>query len=174
MDVSFEFIAPDGAILGEADVTGSGERLVPLLNELEPHYGRLIIFDPAQDDETHVTDDLEAMMRELCLRLAPQIASGASVEYQLAAHPEVVRFTARGDRTGIDGDSTSELWCEARPLAQALVAAGERYAALKEAQIGEDAASYLRSLLDKARAGVAWGNGGACSAPRLGDGGGSA
>ena len=154
MDVVIEFIAPDGLIWSEEDLAEAGDGLGALLGTLSPLYGRLVISDPSQDEETSITDDLEAMIRELCLRSVAEIVAGEEVVYDLATHPETVRFVPHGDRVAIEGDATPELWCNARALAESFVKAGERYVALKAHQFGTEKADNLEPYLRQAQAAI--------------------
>lgn len=152
MNVAFEFIAPDGTIWTEQDLSAAGDKLPDVLTDLMPHYGRLVIEDPAQDDETSISDDLATMMIELCVRSAGYIAAGRDVTYTLAAHSEEVSFAAHDGRVAIEGDATDELWCDAKALAKAMLDAGARFIALKTQQNGAEATLQMTQYLERARA----------------------
>lgn len=154
MQITFELVAPAGTTWSEDDLAGLGDALPATLAGLMPLYGRLILLDEDQDEETTISDDFDTLMRELCLRSVPMLAQHKDMTYMVAAYSEEVRFVFDGDSVHIEGDATPELYTNADALAPALLAAGERYVALKTRQLGADGIGSLGSYLDEARSAI--------------------
>ena len=130
MQASFAIIGADGETLGEEELASRFDELRERLTAQEEPEGTLVLYnDGGSYRVTAFRDDLEALMRGVCVRAIPDLAAGKEVVAEMAAYDESAAFKPEGDEIVVSGDQIDGDRCPARPLLEALVGCGERYLA---------------------------------------------
>jgi len=139
VEVTFSIRDPEGKWLEEEDIQARFAELRPALQSLDEAEGRLSIYN---DDTTYAIttfkDELGVLVSTVCLDAVGDLAAGKAVRVSMVSHPQRIDFDVEGDQIVIHGDGIDGDRCPARPLLKALVACGERYAALLKKLHGGD------------------------------------
>ena len=131
MEATFEIIAADGARIDEDELEFLLEHLRPSIGSIDEREGMLILYNSGGSFRvTAFRDSISPLIRAVCIDAVPDLAAGKDVEIQMAAYNERAWFKIEGDAIVVTGDAIEEDRCPARPLLEALVGCGERFAAL--------------------------------------------
>lgn len=144
MEVTFDVLTNDDAILSESDLAQGSPDLRKLLDNLDQLEGLLTIDNPDAQDLVVFRDVLSLLISYFCMYSIPDLANGKPLEYSFAAYNEHATLKVDGDTIVVHYDGDAECRCPAAPLLAALVACGERFVALIKRVYGNEPSWSVR------------------------------